>query len=41
MDNIEEMVFQETFISSFYNACQKEFSFRFSFIFCGINFLRK
>lgn len=26
---------------AFYSACQKEFPFRFSFIFCGINFLRK
>ena len=41
MDNIEEMILSEGFLSSFYYACQKEFPFRFNFIFCGINFLKK
>ena len=41
MDNIEEMNFSENFLPSFYAACQKEFEFKFSFIFCGINFQKK
>ena len=28
-------------MSAFYTACQKEFTFKFSFIFCGTNFLKK
>ena len=41
MDNIEELVLTDMFLPSFYSACQKEFPFKFSFIFCGINFLKK
>jgi hypothetical protein len=35
------MNISENFLPSFYAACQKEFEFKFSFIFCGINFQKK
>jgi hypothetical protein len=41
MDNIEEMSFSDWFMPAFYSACQREFPFRLSFLFCGVNFMRK
>lgn len=41
MDNMEELQLSDWFMPAFYSACQREFSFRMSFLFCGINFMRK